>query len=129
VSVYYRLHWSDCPPFSADNAWSALWGGTRSEDGSRTECVTCDGTGQLDGDPCPERDCDEGWIDCVAGYSCCASADELIAYFHGRGEPDAGEAVVIFEGRQVSTGFDGEPAVVPERVLETLTWAEFTCRN
>ncbi|MFE2850539.1 hypothetical protein ACFXJO_05325 [Streptomyces lavendulae] len=129
MAVFYRLRWSDCPPFGPDNAWSALWGGTRSDDGSRTECLTCDGTGQLDGRPCPDRDCDEGWIDCVAGYSCCASAEELIAYFNSRGEPAADDTVVVFEGRQMGTGFDGEPTAVPERIVETLAWADFVSRS
>ncbi|MFD5142694.1 hypothetical protein [Streptomyces sp. NPDC058401] len=51
MTVFYRLHWADCPPFTADNAWSALWGSTRSTDGSRMECFTCDGTGRLDDAP------------------------------------------------------------------------------
>ncbi|MFJ3839490.1 hypothetical protein ACIPY6_28840 [Streptomyces sp. NPDC090054] len=129
MSIFYRLHWSDCPPFSAENAWSASWGSTRSADGSQTECLTCDGTGELDGEPCSDRDCEEGWTDCVAGYSCCASADELIAYLGGRGEPGADDTVVVFEGRQVDTGFDGEPTAVPERVIETLIWPDFVARS
>jgi len=127
MTVFYRLHWADCPPFSADNAWSALWGGTRSKDGSQTQCGACDGAGDYYGEPC--TNCDDGWVDCVPGYSCCDTPQELIDYFTERGEPTADDTVVVFEGRQVDTGPDGEPTALPHRAIETLTWAEFTARH
>ncbi|MCX4553186.1 hypothetical protein OG204_35085 [Streptomyces sp. NBC_01387] len=37
----------------------------------------------------------------------------------------ADEPVVVFEGWQAGTGFDGEPTAVPEHVIETLPWTEF----
>ena len=125
--IFYRVHPSDCPPFHATNAWSALWGSTRSEDGSQVECPACDGTSEDLGEPC--LDCDDGWIDCVPGYSCCDTAQELIDYFTERSEPTADDAVIVFEGRQVDTGFDGEPTAVPHHVIETLTWDQFTARH
>lgn len=29
--TFYRVHWADCPEFSAANAWSALWGADRDD--------------------------------------------------------------------------------------------------
>lgn len=114
--TYYRLHWGDCPEFGAANAWSALWGAVRSEDGSRTECRACDGEG------C--EDCDgEGWQDACEGYSCCGSAEELIEYMALHG-PGGEGTVIVFTGRRVGNGFDGEPLVVPAEVVETMTWAQ-----
>lgn len=126
--TFYRLHWEDCPPLTPDNAWSALWGHTRSQDGSRTECGACDGTGESFGRKC--EDCNgEGWHDCVPGYSACHTAEDLIDYFSQPGmDPIGDEPVVIFEGRQVGNGFEGEPTVMPERILETLNWNTFIAR-
>lgn len=110
--TFYRVHWEGSPEFSATNAWSALWGRTRSEDGSQTECPVCDGTGKVGGYEC-DNGCDEGWEDCMQGYSCCDSADELLAYFARHGEPTPDEPVVIFEGVRVGNGPDGEPLAIP----------------
>lgn len=124
METFYRVHWSDAPEFNADNAWSALWGTTRSEDGSQTECLTCDGTGELDDERC--TNCGgEGWDDCVRGYSCCWNPESLVAYFNRPGMQPNGENVIVFEGYQTGTGFDGEPCAVPTKIIETLTWEEF----
>lgn len=129
MTTFYRVHWDDCPPLTPDNAWSALWGADRSPDGSQTECRTCDTTGTLDGETC--TDCNgQGWEDCVPGYSSAATPEQLIAYFTRSGmEPTATDTVIIFDGQQVDTGFDGEPTTVPDTIIETLTWAEFTARH
>lgn len=125
--TFYRVHWTDCPPLTPDNAWSALWGSTRSEDGTQTECRQCDGTGEFDRESCPNCN-GEGWHDCVPGYSATTTALGLVEYFDGPDGLEGDEPVVIFEGRQVSYGIEGEPTVIPERILETLTWADFVAR-
>jgi hypothetical protein len=128
MAVFYRVHWDDCPELSADNAWSALWGATRSADGTRTECRDCDGEGELAGGTC-DACRGEGWEDCVPGYSACDTPEELIEYFDRPGMEPWHEQVVVFEGRQVGTGADGEPTAVPERVIETMTWEGFLARH
>ena len=126
--VYYRVHWSDCPEFCADNAWSVLWGVPRSADGSQFECIMCAGDG-IDytypaGDIHPCQRCDgTGWADADTGYSCFGSPGELIDYFTGRVGVDPNETVVAFRGHLVGTGADGEPLVVPDQVIRTTTWA------
>lgn len=70
-----------------------------------------------------------GRDDATPGYSACWDADDLMQYFREHGEPAADEKVIVFEGRHVGQGFDGEPLVMPTRVVETLTWAEFTARH
>lgn len=110
--TFYRVHWTGSPEFSTTNAWSALWGAERSEDGSQTRCRECDGTGTAFGENCGTCD-GEGWEDCLPGYSCCDTAAELLAYFTRHGEPDPTEPVVIFDGVRVGTGFDGEPLATP----------------
>lgn len=120
--MFYRYHWGDCPEFSAENAWSALWGLTRSEDGSRTECPSCDGQG------C--EDCGgEGWVDALRGYSACESAEELLAYFAKRGAPDDAGNVFVFEGVRVGNGFDGEALVVPTTIVRRMSWDAFVNRS
>ncbi|MFB4197747.1 hypothetical protein [Streptomyces carpaticus] len=128
MTTWWRVHWSDCPPLSEEHAWSALWGATRSEDGSQTECRDCDGSGDLAGEPCTICG-GEGWEDSVPGYSCAASPEALLAYFDRPGMEPWGETVIAFEGRQVDTGFDGEPTAVPTRVLQTWTWEEFVAAH
>lgn len=127
AETFYRFHWADCPELTAANAWSALWGADRSADGSQTRCQTCGGDG--DGGTGDDGRCDdcggEGWHDALPGYSACSTPAELAAYFATRGEPADGR-VVVFTGRRAGTGFDGEPLAIPERVLRTMTWAEFT---
>ena len=156
--TYYRIHWADCPAFSPENAWSALWGATRSPDGSQTECTvcagvgkssspcpTCDGRGYRDGDPDHEcgtcdgtGDVDEctacdgtGWQDALQGYSCCDTAEELVRYFThaARDAAEDDDKVVVFEGTRVGDGFDGEPLAVPTRIIEEVPWSEFRTRT
>ena len=156
--TYYRIHWADCPAFSPENAWSALWGATRSPDGSQTECTvcagvgkssspcpTCDGRGYRDGDPDHEcgtcdgtgdvDECDTcdgtGWQDALQGYSCCDTAEELVRYFThaARDAAEDDDLVVVFEGTRVGDGFDGEPLAVPTRIIEEVPWSEFRTRT
>lgn len=143
---FYRFHNTEAPAFTADNAWSGLMGSEFNADGSQTKCPVCDGTGQDDTDPvcsscggdgcdtCDHTgmnadcaDCDgEGWQDCVRGFSSCRTAEDLVRYFSERAQPRDHEGVVyVFEGYQAGTGFDGEPCVVPERVIKEMTWSEF----
>ncbi len=106
---FYRVHWADSPTFAAENAWSALWGATRTADGTQTICVACDGTGS-GSRPCPtcngagfdatsydHQDCEtcegtgdvagciscegEGAQDCQRGYSCFTDPQSLKDYF------------------------------------------------
>lgn len=63
--------------------------------------------------------------DALYGYSCCYSAEDLIAYFARHGEPLGDDTVVVFEGQRVGTGFDGEPLAVPTGAVRHTTWAEF----
>lgn len=115
--TFYRFHSHGTPEFSAINAWSAPWGETFSKDGSRYECRNCDGAG------CDE--CDGGWIDADPGYSACWTGTELVDYIdqHVCGNPGPG-IVIEFAGQQVGTGFDGEPLVIPDQIIRTLTWQE-----
>lgn len=55
VNIFYRFHQADAPRFIADNAWSFQWGFTFSKDGSRAQCLFCDGTGH-DATACPTCD-------------------------------------------------------------------------
>lgn len=155
--TFYRIHWDGSPGFSPDNAWSAPWGSERVADGyilcfscdgtgdGHTEipcrdcggtgidedwatCRSCDGAGETIEDHCP--DCEEGRKPCERGYSCEASPEALIGYFRDHSvTPGGGDSVIIFEGEQTGTGLDWEPLAVPSRVLETLTWAQFTARH
>ncbi|MEV6081099.1 hypothetical protein AB0L80_39315 [Streptomyces sp. NPDC052069] len=154
MTTFYRVHWSNLLPFNAEHAWSSLTGVPRSEDGTKSECPACDCTGE-NWDPCPTcngkfpatdecercdgtgltaecQRCDgTGWEPCLRGYSCYESAEQLISYYSESGREGmvpADEPVIIFEGWQADTGFDDEPTVVPERVIETLTWAELVAR-
>jgi len=130
--TYYRFHQGDAPAFSAGNAWSALWGSEFSADGTQNRCHGCDGEGtDWDREDGTCQTCDGTcWEDCLRGYSCCWDAESLIDYFAERGIPaDDHGVVVIFTGRRVGSGFDGEPLAIPEIVTGTLTWAEFTART
>lgn len=118
--TYYRLHRSDAPEFSADNAWSAAWGETFSADGTRYECRSCDATGTIDGETC--RDCNgDGWIDTERGYSCTDSASELIEYFDRHCPADDTDPVVEFDGEYAGSGLDGEPLVIPTAIVRWTT--------
>ncbi len=148
TETFYRVHWADCPPLTADNAWSALWGATRTADGTQTQCVPCDGTGKdatdpvcrsCDGERCAICDhtgyssqcqtCDgEGVIDCERGYSCFTDPKSLIAYFTDPGhavEISPDDHVIAFEGTHQGLGFDGEDLAIPTRILQETTWTEF----
>lgn len=127
--LFYRVHWDGCPEFSAANAYSAPWGSERSEDGSQTECHRCIGTGNDDMTGACALCDSTGWEDAVPGYSCVRSPEELIAYMNEHGVMNNDDTVIVFEGRQVDTGFDGEPTAIPERIIETLPWSEFTARH
>ena len=158
MTVFYRVHPSDAPALTADNAWSAPWGTRRSSDGSQYECIVCDGTGEGTHDctacggggytsefydtPCDTcrgdgiidtcGNCDSGWIDCVRGYSCCYNPEQLIRYFTDPGRTGCAEItdqVIVFEGQQEDWGIDGEPTAVPQGISETLSWEEFVARH
>lgn len=153
--VYFRWHRSDIP-FTSKRAWSGLWGSEFNSDGSRAMCLACDGTGEGVRE-CPHcrvadwdklfndcsrcggsrfidgcEDCDgEGWRDCVRGFSCERNPEDLIRYFTSSvrsGVTDGDGKVIVFTGEETGIGFDGEPCVVPETVIETLTWDEFLAK-
>ncbi|MEW1551583.1 hypothetical protein [Streptomyces tsukubensis] len=154
MAVFYRAHWTDCPPLDANAAWSAPWGTTYGPDGSTYECVACDGTGEGRRDcSCTHRydpsgrDCDRcdgtGYLpECescggighhpsIRGYSCCETPGELIDYltYSARdGVADDDTPVIIFEGERTGTGIDGEPTVVPTRTVQVTTWADFRAK-
>lgn len=152
--MYYRWHSHTAPEFTADNAWSAPWGVTFTPDGDEYKCVACDGTGEDTTDPtCGAcrgagcRRCDdtgnsdlclscrgEGTLECDRGYSAVTSPDDLADYMAGHSplDPlalDREGTVCVFEGDQVGYGLEMEPLVVPTRVVETLTWSEFTRKH
>lgn len=95
MNLYYRVHWSDCPEFSAENAISTPWG--------------CHGDDEFE----PS-----------SGYSCCSEPGKLIEYFQNRGEPCETETVIVFTGNLASLGDDFEPLVIPENVVLTTTWGK-----
>lgn len=150
MSTFYRIHWNGSTELTAANAWSSLTGIDRKPgDPSKSECQMCDGgegewteCGRCEGLGCFACDneggttecteCDgTGWADCIRGYSCFSTPEGLVTYFTDRSRPvpDDDEPVVIFDGWQTDTGFDDEPTAVPERIIETLTWAEFVDRE
>lgn len=152
--TYYRLHANpDAPEFSSENAYSGLWGSEYTPDGSKHHCYRCTGSGTIDNQDCPRcggasypnsddagcprcdgdgtlynaecADCDgTGWYDADPGYSCCHTAQDLVAYMTDHGTPADDDPVVIFEGEQVGTGFDGEPLVIPTKVIRWTTYGE-----
>lgn len=128
TQTFYRIHWADSPEFNAANAWSVLWGATRSEDGTQTECTSC-----YEGDRDDCRICDgTGWEDALEGYSCCDTATELIEYFTTAARDSLigdDDKVIVFEGTRTGVGFDGEPLAVPTRIIEETTWSEFRTRT
>lgn len=149
TQTFHRWHRTGTPTFTPDNAWSADWGSEFTQDGTAFTCHTCEGAGDqapeiheaCDGEGCHNcddgmitecGDCDgTGFVDCERGYSCYEDAAELITYIRERaGEPrDDWGAVIVFEGEMVGNGTDGEPLVVPTRVVETLTWSELVKRT
>lgn len=130
TDTFYRWHRTDLPEFSAEHAWSGLWGQTFSTDGSQSECPVCDGSREgCFGEPCAECD-GEGWQDCMEGYSCCDSAQELrdymVRHLLSGADDNPGEGdVIVFTGIRTGTGFDGEPLVVPDgELVRRITWQE-----
>ncbi|HEY9474572.1 MAG TPA: hypothetical protein VIS06_12075 [Mycobacteriales bacterium] len=145
TTTFYRVHVAGrnatgALAFTADNAFSATWGSDFVEgDPSRVKCQTCGGSGECalcygTGEDCTCgsggcRVCDgEGVEDLPRGYSCCDTAEDLRAYFAEHGTPASTDDVVVFEGRRVGTGFDGEPLAVPTGDARWMTWAEFTAQ-
>lgn len=119
---FYRVHYTEASgEFSADNAWSSQMSGTVREGDVGQEQCQC----RLFGDPadpdCP--DCyGEGWADRDRGYSCCYSAEDLIAYWKNGGTGWLDDMpVVIFEGHRTGTCPDGEPLAVPDAVIAWTT--------
>ncbi|RFU41306.1 hypothetical protein DZF91_12530 [Actinomadura logoneensis] len=125
--TFFRWHGEHVPLcFCADHAWSGLWGSAWTEDGSRTRCPGCDGTGEGwrdcprchgdDPDDCERCGGDGGLPECEVcegeGWQDCEPGD------------DWGQ-VIEFDGEVTGTGFDDEPTVVPTSVVRTMTWREF----
>lgn len=109
--MFWRVHWLDCPQFSAENATSAPWGTAASAD----ECSWCDENGEIYDEATDE------YVACpyhgaqarTDGYSCCESPEQLVSYFgHRAGCPDD-MPVVVFAGRIVDHGPDLESLVIP----------------
>ena len=134
AEVFYRVHWAwGTVPFDAEHAYS--YGGGQSPlagDITRWECIACDGTGEIAGEgACTSCD-GEGSREADRGYSCCTSPEDLLASAEqmawGRLQL-ATARVVAFEGEQAGLGWDGEPLVVPTRVIRVMTWDEFTSEN
>lgn len=141
TETYWRWHRHHIPPFGAENAYSTEWGGELTPDGARYRppsvlyclCEACqDETGACGHDAegeCEAEGCEcPGWSDCDRGYSCCHSADDLAAYFAARfaatEEMDRDGVVYEFEGQRHGQGIEGDPLVVPARVVRTLTWSQ-----
>ncbi len=113
--VYFRVHgaWAgfeNLPCFCSKHAVSTSDGMPPGApcpacdgDGDINECIACGGTGKVQ----PKR-----------GYSCFRTAEELLERF---GDTDTTRDVVIFDGREVGTGVDGEPLVVPDGSVEVWT--------
>ena len=129
AEVYYRVH-SMSVPFDAEHAWSYMVGPLDGQVGVE-ECHTCWGKGEAEG-PDGFGTCwkcgGECTVEADRGYSCWASAAEMIEYGNDRLDTST-TRVMEFEGEQVGTGSDDEPLVVPSRVVRVMTWAEFTAEN
>lgn len=126
AETFFRFHAEGIPTFRAEHAYSGLWGGEWLADGSASQCRECDGIGTAYGETC--RSCNgEGWDPAQEGYSCCDTAQDLIAYFAQHLGSDPGPGMVIeFEGQRVGNGFDGEPLAIPTSIIRTMTWKELT---
>jgi len=121
--TYWRVHHSDCPEFSAENATNAPWGWVEHAE----DCPFCDDDGHLwseaHGDyiPCPFH----GVENRALGYSCCESPTDLVNYFEARGGAPDDAAVVVFKGRMVGHGPDGEPLVIPHDDRPRPRWLRY----
>lgn len=128
--IFYRVHWTECGPFSAERAYSSSSDMEISPDGAQVMC-TCAVFGG------PDEDCGDcggtGWVDRDPGYSCCRSASQLADYMREHGwthlAEQEGRRVVRFSGYLVGVGGDGEPLAVPDgEITEWLTWGELLAR-
>ena len=133
---FWRAHYPDCPPFSPENASSAGWSETLSG-----ECAVCGGSGDVECTRCHGEGCERcdwtGFRPCatcegdgkarrVEGYSCCTSRERLVQYFAGRGGLPDDCPIVIFTGRVVGFGQDGEPLVVPQMTRPRPRWTSWS---
>lgn len=122
TETYFRYHRPDAPEFNAENAYSAGWGEIFTSPGTY-ECGACDGIGKWLGERC--SDCGgEGEFEADSGYSCCCSAEALVAYFSRHCSLDADDPIVEFEGEHVGNGGDGEPLVEPTRIVRWTTYGQ-----
>lgn len=95
MAIFFRVHWSDCPAFSAENAESAAWGMHGDDESVHSR-----------------------------GYSCFANPGRLVQYFSARGGAK-GEQVIVFAGDYIACGDDGEDLAIPGHVITTLSWEKF----
>ena len=126
--MFWRLHWSNCPTFSADNAESVGWA-----ERAVGFCCVCDGSGLVsdynkDGD-LVQRTCGRctgsGEPLRLKGYSCFDSLSKLQDYFRNRGLVNAEDGVVIaFDGIYEGLGEDGEDLVTPTKVYKVISVKE-----
>lgn len=125
--MYYRVHTPGTPAFSAENAWSSVWGAKfLTPNGSRIGCRECATTDRFCwgcqenrddcGHSCPQCD-DTGEQDADRGYSCLTTPAALVERFAGW---DDAEPVAVFDGEETGEGIEGEPLVVPD--MATVTW-------
>jgi hypothetical protein len=126
--VYWRFQRHGLPEFSSGNAYSATWGSDFDEgDPSRYRNPEW-APGEYEKAPEWQRE-ESGpeYLDADPGYSSVATAEDLrryIADHAGVLDDTAGDAIV-FTGRHVSTGFDGEPLVQPDAILGRMPWSRF----
>lgn len=127
--TYYRIHWAQCPPMSADHAWSYLGAGPLAGDLSRYECPACDGNGtdRFSEDGSCGSCGGEGSREADRGYSAVTTPADLLDCARQFGaEPGEGDRVITFEGDLAGWGVDGEPLVIPSRIISQVTWDQFT---
>lgn len=85
--MYWRVHWSDLPPFNADNAWTRPWGQHGDVKAVRGYSAT--------------KSAEE-----LVRYFKAHGSDV--------GDDDP---IVLFDGYEVGVGPDLEPLVVPKKVV------------
>lgn len=98
---------------------SCVWAGTK-----MTECPDCDGRGEVDGERCARCRGTGEIEDIRRGVSCCATVEDLAAYFAGRSATIvAGMVMVEIDGElsddeDHDAGDDGDPVlVIPSRIV------------